>query len=69
MGGNSAKGYLWPILACRFLEPKMHFTAREILVAIPLVAVFVGAFINCRIVTRALLATEELAVATSAALK
>jgi len=42
----------------------MRFTPREILVAIALVAIFVGAFLNCQIAAKALRSTEKLATAS-----
>lgn len=47
----------------------MQFTVREILLAIAIVAIFVGAFLNCQVAAKALRATQALSVATSGALK
>jgi hypothetical protein len=43
----------------------MRFTAREILLGIAIVAVFVGAFLNSQFVAKALRATEALKAVAS----
>ncbi len=43
----------------------MPFTAREILLAVAIVAIFVGAFVNCQIAAKAMRATEALTAKTS----
>jgi type II secretory pathway component PulJ len=47
----------------------MRFTVRELMLAIAIVAIFVGSFMNCQIVNRAMRATQRLATATSDAAK
>lgn len=47
----------------------MHFTVREMLLAIAIVAIFVGSFVNCQAAAKALRATQALTAATSGALK
>ena len=42
----------------------MSFTVREIVVAIAIVVVFVGAFLNCQVVAKALKATQALTTAS-----
>ena len=41
----------------------MRFKARELLLAIAVVAVLVGAFLHCQVVNKALAATKRLSVA------
>ena len=41
----------------------MPFTVREIVVAIAIVVVFVGAYLNCQVVAKALRATQALTTA------
>jgi hypothetical protein len=43
----------------------MPFTAREILLAVAIVAIFVGAFVNCQVAAKVLRATQKLSAATS----
>jgi hypothetical protein len=43
----------------------MPFSARELLLAIAIVAVFVGAFLNCQVVAKALWATQALITTSS----
>lgn len=47
----------------------MQFTAREIVLAITIVATLVGAFLNCQVVANALRATDKLSPATAGGLK
>jgi len=49
--------------------PKASFTARELLLALAIVAIFVGSFLNCQIAAKALRATQKLTAATAAASK
>jgi len=43
----------------------MHFTVREVLLAIAIVAIFVGSFLNCQIVRTAFRAIRPVTAATS----
>jgi hypothetical protein len=43
----------------------MPFTVREVLLAIALVAIFVGAFVNCQVAAKALRTTQKLTSATA----
>jgi hypothetical protein len=45
----------------------LPFPARELLLAIAVVAVFVGAFVNCQIVRKALSATKQVSASLSGA--
>ncbi len=45
----------------------MPFTAREIVLALAIVAVLVGAFLNCQVVAKALRATQALRAVNSSA--
>jgi hypothetical protein len=47
----------------------MPFTAREIVLAIAIVAILVGSFLNCQVVGKALRATGKISAATSGELK
>jgi len=47
----------------------MPFSVRETLLAVAIVAIFVGAFLNCQVATKALRATQKLSAATSATQK
>jgi hypothetical protein len=47
----------------------MRFTARETLLAMAIIAIFVGAFLNCQLVAKALRATEALTTVASGDLK
>jgi hypothetical protein len=46
-------------------SPPMPFTVREVLLAIALVAIFVGAFVNCQVAAKALRTTQKLTSATA----
>jgi hypothetical protein len=43
----------------------MPFTARELLLAVAIVAIFVGSFVNCQFAAKAFRATQKLTAATS----
>ena len=47
----------------------MRCTVREMLLAIAIVAIFVGSFLNCHVAAKALRATKQLTGPTSGVLK